>query len=126
MISDSVTLPKVPAGTRGDVKHVPAYLLGLMQFRKRMTLHLKTYGHSVISTETYKIAIRFTHSEMWQENCDKPCRQDLIRSSIHLRQSNNHTNGRLVLAVSHSETNYLLSRSIYFLTSNIVLPGKLQ
>lgn len=120
MISDSVTLPKVPAGTRGDVKHVPAYLLGLMQFRKHTTLHLKTYGHSVISTQTYTTAIQFPHSEMRQGNCDKSCRQDLIRSSIHRRQFNSHTNGRFALAVSHSEIYYLLLRSIYFFTSNIV------
>ncbi len=120
MISDSVTLPKVPAGTLGDVKHVLAYLLGLMQFRKCTTLHLKTYAHSVISTQTTQQKFRFLHSEMRQENCDKSCRQDLIRSSIHRRQSNSHTNGRFVFAVSHPEINNLLLRSIYLFTSNIV------
>lgn len=82
MISDSVTLPKVPAGTRGDVKHVPAYLLGLMQFTQRTTLHLKTCGHNVISTKTYTIAIQFPYSEMRQENCDmSECKYKKVMSS---------------------------------------------
>lgn len=51
MISDSVTLPKVPEGTRGDVKHVSAYLLDLMQFSQCKT-PCSNISHSVIYTET--------------------------------------------------------------------------